>query len=74
MANLGKYLIIIGAFIIVAGIIIWLFSNKLGWFGQLPGDINIERKNFRFYAPLTSMLLLSIFLSLIIWLINRFSK
>ncbi len=68
----GKVIIIIGAVIILIGIVVWLAGDKLNWFGHLPGDIRIERKNMRFYAPITSMILLSILLSLILWAIRKF--
>jgi hypothetical protein len=74
MNNLGKYLVVAGALIMVLGIVIWLFGNKLHWFGNLPGDVKIDGKNFKVFAPLTSMLLLSIFLSLLIWAVNKFFR
>ena len=69
---MGKLLVIAGLGIALMGILIWLFGNKLNWFGNLPGDIRVERQNFRFYAPIVSMLLVSILLSGILWLIRRF--
>ncbi len=66
----GKYIIVIGAFIILAGIIIYFFHNKLNWIGRLPGDIRIEKENFRFYFPVTTLLLLSLFLTLLLRLIR----
>lgn len=74
MPNLGKILMLVGLAMLLIGFIIWLLGNKLGWFGNLPGDVRFERENFKFYAPFMSMLLLSIFLSLLIWLIQRFFK
>ncbi len=71
MQQLGKYLIIIGVFIIIFGLIFFLFGNKLHWFGNLPGDIKIKRENFVFYAPITSMILLSVLISFLIWLFSR---
>ena len=71
MQPIGKLLIIGGLGIALVGVIIWLFGNKLNWFGNLPGDIRVERQNFRFYAPIVSMLLVSILLSGILWLIRR---
>lgn len=56
----------------LTGLIIWLAGNKLNWFGNLPGDVRVERENFRFYAPFASMILLSIILSFVLWLIRRF--
>jgi hypothetical protein len=41
------------------------------WLGRLPGDIVIERENFRLYLPITTSILISIVLSLILWLLNR---
>lgn len=72
MQPLGKYLVFFGLIMVGIGLLFWLAGNRLNWFGHLPGDIRIERPNFKFYAPLTSMILLSIFLSLIMWLIRRF--
>jgi hypothetical protein len=69
--TLGKYLIVIGAFIILAGIIIYFFHNKLQWIGKLPGDIRIEKENFRFYFPFTTMLLASLVVSLLIRLVRN---
>lgn len=68
----GKYIIILGAVIIVAGIFIYFFYNKLHWLGRLPGDIRIEKENFKFYFPLTTMILLSLLLTLIVNIVKRF--
>lgn len=68
----GKFIILIGLAILLAGVLIYFFSGKLHWFGRLPGDIRIERENFKFYFPLTTMLLLSALLNLIIWLVRKF--
>jgi len=56
---------------IIAGLIILFGGNKLGWVGRLPGDIRIERENFRFYFPLATMILFSILLTVIIWIIRK---
>lgn len=72
MAGIGKILVIIGIVIIIVGLVIWLGGDRLSWFGKLPGDIRIERETFRFYFPVTSMIILSIFLSAAIWLIRKF--
>jgi hypothetical protein len=66
---LGKYLIIIGVVLIVAGLL-WLAGERLG-LGRLPGDIVIERENFRLYLPIASSIVVSIALSVIFWLISR---
>lgn len=71
-ADTGKYIIAFGVLIIAAGLIIWFFHDKLHWIGKLPGDIRIEKENFRFYFPLTTMIIFSILLSLIIRLLRKF--
>ncbi len=68
----GKWIIIAGVLIVLIGVIVYFFHDKLGWIGRLPGDIRIERENFRFYFPFTTMLLLSVVVSLLIRLIKRF--
>ncbi|MGV3642166.1 MAG: DUF2905 domain-containing protein [Adhaeribacter sp.] len=71
MQPIGKIIMLVGLGIAFLGLLIWLSGDKLNWFGHLPGDIRVERPNFSFYAPLTSMLLLSILLSALLWLIRR---
>ena len=68
----GKWVIGIGVIIIIAGILIYFFHDKLTWIGRLPGDIRIEKENFRFYFPITTMILLSLLGTLILWLIRKF--
>jgi H+/Cl- antiporter ClcA len=68
----GKYIIIIGAAIVVIGLLVYFFYDKLNWLGRLPGDIRIERDNFRFYFPITTMILLSVLISAILWVIRKF--
>jgi H+/Cl- antiporter ClcA len=67
----GKYIIIIGASIVVIGLLVYFFHNKLHWFGRLPGDIRVEKENFRFYFPIVTMLLLSLLLTIIINILRR---
>ena len=68
----GKWIIAIGVIIILVGIIIYFFHDKLIWIGRLPGDIRIEKENFRFYFPIVTMILFSLLGTLIIWLIRKF--
>jgi len=68
----GKWIIGIGVIIILVGIIIYFFHDKLNWIGRLPGDIRIERENFKFYFPIVTMILFSLLGTLIIWLIRKF--
>lgn len=72
MQAVGKILILVGCIVIFIGIILWFFGSKLGWFGNLPGDIKVEKENFRFYFPITTMIIVSAFLSIVIWLIRKF--
>jgi hypothetical protein len=72
MPQVGKILIIIGIIFAIAGLIVYFAGNKLGWLGHLPGDIRIVKENVRFYFPITTMILISVVLSIIIWLIRRF--
>jgi hypothetical protein len=71
MQQIGKIIIVIGVFLIILGIIFYVFYDKLQWFGNLPGDIKIKREHFTFYAPITSMILLSIIISFVLWLISK---
>jgi H+/Cl- antiporter ClcA len=74
MENLGKMLIGIGVLLTVVGFMLWLAADRLSWLGRLPGDIHIERPGFQFYAPLMTSLLISIGLTLTVWLFNRFFR
>jgi hypothetical protein len=67
----GKYILIIGAILVVIGLILYFMGNKFSWFGHLPGDIRIKRENFVFYAPIASMLILSAVLSFLLWLFSK---
>ena len=67
----GKWIILAGVLIVVAGALIYFFHDKLHWIGRLPGDIRIERENFRFYFPITTMIIFSVLLTLIINLIKK---
>jgi uncharacterized protein HemY len=67
----GLYLLLIGGVIVVAGILVYFFHDKMGWIGRLPGDIRIEKENVRVYIPITTMLLFSAVLSLVLYLIRK---
>lgn len=73
MNSFGKYVIVAGVIIVVLGTIIYFFSDKLHWVGRLPGDIRVEKDNFRFYFPVTTMIIASILLTIIIQIIKRIS-
>ncbi len=70
MGGLGKPLIVIGLVIAALGVVITL-AGKLPWLGRLPGDITIKRENFTFYFPLATSILLSLLLTLILWLFRK---
>ncbi len=69
LPSAGPLLIVVGLGIALIGVLVW--SGGLAWFGRLPGDIRIERDTVRVYIPLASMFLVSVVLSLIMYLINR---
>jgi hypothetical protein len=66
-------LVLTGLLIAVIGVI-WLVSPSIPWLGKLPGDIAIERENFRFYFPLTTCILLSVVMTVILWILRSISK
>jgi hypothetical protein len=67
--KMARWLIILGVVLVLAGLL-WPWITRLG-LGRLPGDILIERDHFRLYIPITTSILVSILLSLILWLLNR---
>jgi hypothetical protein len=70
LAPLGKWLVVIGLFMAMAGLVLWGLGC-LGWFGHLPGDIYYRRGNVTFYFPLATCILLSIIVSLVLMLLRR---
>lgn len=71
MADLAKILIIAGIALVIAGVVM-LVVPKLPFMGKLPGDIVIKRENFTFYFPLATSIIISIIVSLILYLIGKF--
>ncbi len=69
-SGVGKLLILLGALLILVGAVLVL-ADKLPWLGRFPGDIYIQRPNFTFYFPLTTSILLSVVLSLVLYLLFR---
>jgi Protein of unknown function (DUF2905) len=67
--SVSRLLIIFGLALVALGLL-WPVIDKIG-LGRLPGDIVIERDNFRLYIPLATSLLVSVVLSLLFWLLNR---
>lgn len=70
MAPFGKLLVVFGLLLAGIGLLI-LLSDKVGWIGRLPGDIVIKRENYSFYFPLATCILISVVLTLLIWLFRR---
>lgn len=64
-----RFLITLGVLLILAGLV-WPLLQRLG-FGRLPGDIVVEREGLRFYFPIVTSILVSLALTLILWLLNR---
>ena len=68
--GLGKALIVVGLAIAVVGAVIFV-AGRIPWLGRLPGDIHVERGHWSFYFPLTTSILVSLLLSLVLYLIGR---
>jgi hypothetical protein len=71
ISETGKWIMLTGVILVLAGIIIYFFHDKVHWLGRLPGDIRVERENFRFYFPITTMILFSIVFSLLVHLFRK---
>ena len=70
MHDIEKFLMIIGAVLLLLGLILWSgFAPK--WLGRLPGDIRIEREHGAFYFPIVTCIVISIVLSLLFWIFRR---
>jgi hypothetical protein len=72
MSDLGKMLVLAGAVVIVAGIALMLVGRANIPLGRLPGDIVYRGKNTTFYFPLATSILISVVLSVVLYLIGRF--
>ena len=70
LSHIGKFLIIAGVVIACIGILLVLVP-KIPWLGKLPGDIFIEKKNFKFYFPITTSIIISIILTLILYILRK---
>lgn len=71
MADLGKLLLILGGGIVLVGVVLLLAGRFNLPLGRLPGDITYRGKNTVVYFPLATSIIISIVLSLILWLFNR---
>jgi hypothetical protein len=70
MNEIGKFLVIAGLFLALMGALFWTGFGK-GWFGHLPGDIRYTKGDFHFYFPIVTYLIISVLLTLILWLFRR---
>jgi hypothetical protein len=70
MPEMGKLLVIVGLLIAGAGLLIWSGFGR-GWFGQLPGDINLDKGNVSFHFPIVTCLIISAVLTLLMWLFRK---
>ncbi len=70
LGPLGKMLILLGVFIILIGVLL-VVGEKIPWIGRLPGDIIIRKKNFTFYFPIVTSILISILLTLLFTLFRK---
>lgn len=71
MEQWGKWLVSAGITIVLVGLLLWLGGDKLSWIGRLPGDIRIERGHFRFYFPITTLILINLVILAVWWLIKK---
>ncbi|HZA97375.1 MAG TPA: DUF2905 domain-containing protein [Gemmatimonadales bacterium] len=69
-SSAGPIIVVLGIAVALVGLAVW--SGALGWFGRLPGDIRVERESTRVHIPLASMLVISVVLSLLMYVVNRF--
>lgn len=70
MNALGKMLVVAGLLIAALGALLWSGFGK-GWLGRLPGDISYSKGNFHFYFPIVTCLILSVILTLLLWLFRK---
>jgi hypothetical protein len=68
-STIGVVVMAAGVVLLVLGALLWL--GVLSWLGRLPGDIRVERPGFRFYAPITSMIIISVVLTLLLSLARK---
>lgn len=70
VGEMGRWMMFAGGALFVVGVLFWL-GGRLPWFGNLPGDIVVKRDNFTLYAPLGTMLLISVLLTIALNVIGR---
>ena len=70
MGELGRLLVVFGVLIVLVGLVLMLVG-RVSWLGRLPGDIVVHRGNWTFYFPLATSIVISVVLSLVLYLIGR---
>ena len=70
MNELGKMLFVLGLAVALVGLLLWMGVGK-DWLGKLPGDINYTRGNFRFHFPIVTCIIVSLVLTLLLWLFRK---
>ena len=70
MGDLGRLLVVLGGLIVLVGLVL-ILVGRVPWLGRLPGDISVQRGNWSFYFPLTTSILISVLLSVLLYLIGR---
>ncbi len=68
--DFGKLLVITGLLLALVGLMLWAGVGR-NWLGRLPGDIHYSRGHFNFYFPVVTCVLVSFFLTLILWLLRK---
>ncbi len=71
MQEMGKFVVLIGVLLVVAGVVLWRFPGFFGWVGKLPGDISWQKGNFSFSFPVVTCILISIVITLLSWFFRR---
>lgn len=67
----GKILIFMALILLLIGLVLYFGGDKLNWLGKLPGDIRIEKEHFNVYIPITTMILISVVLSLVLYIAKK---
>lgn len=73
MSDIGRLLMIAGGILFIVGLV-FTFSGRVPWLGNLPGDLRVQRDGFTLYAPLGTMVVLSLLLTLALNVIVRFLR
>jgi Protein of unknown function (DUF2905) len=70
MPELGRTLMLLGGLLLVVGVLL-TFGGRIPWLGRLPGDIIVERRNFSFYFPLMTSIVISVILTILMMLFRK---